>query len=56
MKQEEREVLKRLIEYAKREAKEQREDFAAYLLDMAAQSLIPPEQQPGLNAPHTVMQ
>ncbi len=41
MKQEERDGLKRLIEYAKLEAEEQQEDFAAYLLGMAARSLCP---------------
>ena len=55
MKREEREVLKRLIEYAKLEAKDQQEDFAAYLLDLAARSLVPPEQQGGAS-PHLSMQ
>jgi hypothetical protein len=42
MKQNEREALKRLIEYAKLEAEQQREDFAAYLLELARRSLDAP--------------
>ena len=56
MKQKERDGLKRLIEYAKLEAKEQREEFAAYLLDLAVRSLVVPEQQAGGDARFTSMQ
>lgn len=44
VKQSEREALRRLIEYARSEAEEQRESFTAYLLELAMQSLNPREE------------
>jgi hypothetical protein len=42
VKSSEREALKRLIEYARAEAEEQRESFAAYLLTLATRALENP--------------
>jgi hypothetical protein len=42
VKANEREALKRLIEYARLEAEEQRESFAAYLLALACRAIEPP--------------
>jgi hypothetical protein len=41
VKQSDREALRRVIEYARSEAEEQRESFTAYLLELAMQSLTP---------------
>jgi hypothetical protein len=41
VKHSEKEALRRLIEYARLEAEEQRESFTAYLLELAMQSLSP---------------
>ncbi len=42
VKANEREALMRLIEYARLEAEEQRESFAAYLLALACRAIEPP--------------